>query len=1244
MALRRLAVLSVAVSTALFTCSCSQFRPFDVLGAAEEDAWDRPSMEAPTVQRLAWEIDGLERRMEKYGSIVPKHADVWGQARLTMYRQEFERVMRPDAYKPWDTTIQAAIATSDQAYFASAMSLQAAAAGAKPVSGTDLSSLVSSPDTVIQRNQLAKNANLAAFVGPDGKLTIEPTIIEDQKRRFLDHLHELRRINEGDDNTDAPGYALNLLRLPISVLSGNCTQEGFGAECTITATPHLPDDLLPMTFRNLVTNDLVELLTVRLTRFIDTTTETDLAARLDQFEHRVKERVGKATAHTGFANVMTSDHAEAVQESREQLSSFPELQTPYARIASATVTVSQRHGDDAPVPSSLLVPTLGAHNLAYLAQQIRREISNHTACKGKPYHLDVQNALVDELSGAYRLLTSPKASILWSYCSPLLAEASRTQDIKGLIQIQENFFKALEGLSPTEYTIDKSIKIRRSATSILAWFIVWDSALLNERFLEDMKATQAAKGCPVLPDGCVQFFLPEPPKETCELFKDYVRCRWPLHIFALDPATEDQNVGDSFSMRREMQLALALGFTNGQIGAQSFTRYVRRIEQDIETVALNRTIVGFSHGDDTFGWRFYPRVQTPPINGNFEAFFRDLLYGGYSQGYYLRRRRLENGIRECAALVIMPSFVPYVDLEITGNWFRLARPKCKELDLKQVMRLSRAVQRIRSDGQGTTDNDCYRPGDVGLMLRRLEQLAERLPLQRQLVAVPFENTHGGFKLLSSGVTNLAPELTGWYGASGIDPKGTTSLFLVGDNFSVNRTRVIVGGQWLDPECQVCCSNQSSCSGVATPSSVTTTVTGAAGTAQTTTTQSATSDMTSSAGKSAVTAGDANDAVDEIVQAGGFAGRRKRCKTERTPVVAPSVTVLNQAPLPAIPNPLFIARTKAAAATAQAQTAKSTAASAKADAAAAQQADASGDTTTAAAKSASADQKATAATDQANQATDSATQAKAAVASVIDPVTDVRFGIPHFQVDLLSRQVMRIVIPPGVTCKDGLVDVQIATPYGVSPVLQIPVICETCPAPVPPPAPVIGYAVDPKADTVKVAYTFRKCGDGWLPTLCWPLANDPKISFNLSEPSGVMPKSVSAAFTFKGAKGALSKTCTLEWKDDHYEIAGTALQALILDTFQTLVQQDNYSPDKLIPSLETTKISLTALVSTDVVFANAAGAGMVSGGSVKVQFQYVLECPPLQPVPASDDTEVLSMPKRQPAARAPAPMPQGSSKR
>ena len=50
------------------------------------------------------------------------------------------------------------------------------------------------------------------FANAKGGLSIEPTLLLDQQSVFINHLHELRRISEGDDTADSPGYALDLVR------------------------------------------------------------------------------------------------------------------------------------------------------------------------------------------------------------------------------------------------------------------------------------------------------------------------------------------------------------------------------------------------------------------------------------------------------------------------------------------------------------------------------------------------------------------------------------------------------------------------------------------------------------------------------------------------------------------------------------------------------------------------------------------------------------------------------------------------------------------------------------------------------------------------------------------------------------------------------------------------------------------------------------------------------------------------
>ena len=44
------------------------------------------------------------------------------------------------------------------------------------------------------------------------------------------------------------------------------------------------------------------------------------------------------------------------------------------------------------------------------------------------------------------------------------------------------------------------------------------------------------------------------------------------------------------------------------------------------------------------------------------------------------QRALEPGIRECVAIVVMPSFVPRLTLDVQTRWFSLAHPAATERD------------------------------------------------------------------------------------------------------------------------------------------------------------------------------------------------------------------------------------------------------------------------------------------------------------------------------------------------------------------------------------------------------------------------------------------------------------------------------------------------------------------------------------------------------------------------------------
>jgi len=379
-----------------------------------------------------------------------------------------------------------------------------------------------------------------------------------------------------------------------------------------------------------------------------------------------------------------------------------------------------------------------------------------------------------------------------------------------------------------------------STTAYLGWQVILESALLNERLKQDMREIEVEKGCPCLNHNGIDFYGPRPSIEARQAFNQYVRCRWPVKVFALDPVTDDQNVGSAFSQRRELQMAVAIGFSQGLFSAQNLDRYVRRLEYDLETIELNRTSVGYAFGEDTFGWRFYPRVQTPPVPGNLETKFRDLLIGGRNREQALRDRMLEAGMRECTALVVMPSFIPYMCVDIQTNYFKIGKdlfhkPFKRKNDLSDAVGLSRELTEVRNlVHQCVQDQHLYRPEEIAHLQRAINRIDHQLPLQSEMIQVPYENTLSGFEAFNSGISDLGPQLLDWYGAPGIlvatgnelppgsnldvttkdtttskldvqteekrvisdaNPLGPTQIFLIGKNFTSlgEGTRVIAGG-------------------------------------------------------------------------------------------------------------------------------------------------------------------------------------------------------------------------------------------------------------------------------------------------------------------------------------------------------------------------------------------------------------------------------------------------------------------
>src|SRR6516162_1072906 len=100
----------------IITCFCASTLLMASFGpTTRADGW-LPGFGKPTsVEKLAHHIDVLEKHIDCYGSIVAKAPDVWGQARLTRHRDEFEQQMR-DQLTRFKDTVNASISRSDQAF------------------------------------------------------------------------------------------------------------------------------------------------------------------------------------------------------------------------------------------------------------------------------------------------------------------------------------------------------------------------------------------------------------------------------------------------------------------------------------------------------------------------------------------------------------------------------------------------------------------------------------------------------------------------------------------------------------------------------------------------------------------------------------------------------------------------------------------------------------------------------------------------------------------------------------------------------------------------------------------------------------------------------------------------------------------------------------------------------------------------------------------------------------------------
>ena len=677
------------------------------------------------------------------------------------------------------------------------------------------------------------------FGAPSTALGLEPTVYLDELADFQNHLNELRRVNMGDDIADSAGYGLYLIRMPVSIQPGECTVKGHGALLTATIRHDFGNEFLYTTFRNLAVNDLVDQLTPVVFELIRSGALKGLTGVANYQDARdvYKQKVAQLAARTDLTDKvryqfltlfdldvpsLKADDATVAPG----ISAAPRQAQPFTKqVAPGGMTASERIGTitsklyhpmtrvndrSYPVAATEVDNVFIEQNLVFLALNANDALQSQT-----PRADEVRSFLRREIESTYDVISQlygerdPGAIERRERFERLIetiAAHVRQREHGELPKDCRDVAMTLPGLlryvpangdeGSDQVHEDRYASLSNPMT-ILAYVIAVESGLLQEQLRLDMKRVLGKEGADAGDVDAMCFHGRYPGPEVEARFQEYVKKRWPLIAFSVDPTVDEQNIEEASSITRDTQLALAFAFSTGQIGFNQLLQYQRRVQVDAEAIALNQTVTAFAHDNDTFGFRFRPRFQTPPPEAtNFQAITNQLIKGWPGRNYQLKNSKLEPGQRELSAIVIMPSFLPGITMDVTGNWFPLHDPDQMKTPTPRMIEQGRKVVELRDSLACLHDHTTYRPGDLQRLMTRIDQIERMLPMQTHAIKVPYENTLGGFQLFQQGTTALVPQLDSFAGADAIVEGQGADLFLFGKHFSIQETNVIVGGVHL----------------------------------------------------------------------------------------------------------------------------------------------------------------------------------------------------------------------------------------------------------------------------------------------------------------------------------------------------------------------------------------------------------------------------------------------------------------
>jgi hypothetical protein len=700
------------------------------------------------VMNLSRELTAIEDDLRRDGTITIKKPDVWGDGDLMYFLQEFDAQLVTRT-RTFGETLQAYVARSDQAEFQSTTGLAAALGQSGAASGSASSSGSSAPadetsdatkDNVPLWDLIGKSK--AAAAPAQASIGVEPTEVARQHATYIDVCQAIRRRHMGDDTCRSAGYGLYKFRVPVSVLPGRETSQGHSAVVTIRARLQVDEANLRYTFPKLVVADLV-----------------------DELTPIMREKMGPSGGAVG-----------RVQGGATKA-------TPRAPSLGTPATLGN--------PEEVLGETTVGAICTLVKKQITRD---QGAVAVAPGDGETRAALFRVLSQVTSILEENDALGLGDNDQGIYAHAAADELQRGRINtsVRDGWIAAVKDCGKSSGAC--------ADWPEAGWAIALQSGLLDinlKRICKELQVRKRIGEADVQSLNEIYFFLPEHRGSAAHYWETIVKESFPLSVFAIDPQVEEQNAYDAFARRRELQLALAYNVAKGRFNMAQKLAFSRQLALDQATIALNRTVVGFSHGEDTFGWYFFPRVQSPPAEQtNIGAVARTIWSTGPTEHYDLKHRKLEPGMRECEVLIAMPRFVTDVAFEVTTNWESIAKPGVTKRSYEEMMAQGRRIEQLKRCLGPLCGANCYRPGDVERLVSRIDQLELMLGMQTYYLRVPYEYEQSGHDLFDTGNVHLRPVLGDYYGLEYLQAgdNGEAYVFLTGKNFHPTLTHVIIGGR------------------------------------------------------------------------------------------------------------------------------------------------------------------------------------------------------------------------------------------------------------------------------------------------------------------------------------------------------------------------------------------------------------------------------------------------------------------